>query len=149
MKSSVQMQVAKHMLAIWMKPTKSSLIDSFSTIDRTWPQLSRRVLRTWAKSVNKNPESYPYTGLAFKRLNLEDYFTPEEVDKITRKVDDVAPAGSHHRDIYRLVIINKWVYGQIAEIALEAGLHNYYGEGYKCDFNTDFSKRPPKPVLKP
>lgn len=148
MKSSVQMNVAKHMLAIWMKPKSKSLKDTFSTIDRCWPMLSRRVLRSWVKALHKNPERYEYTSLSFKKLKLEEHFTPDELNDITSTVDLIAPTDSHHRDIYRIIIMNKWVYGQSSAIALEAGLKEYYGASYKTEYEGKFIKRAPKPVLK-
>ena len=141
MKSSIQMRVAKHMIAIWINPEHKSisLSDAFDTIDNTWPGLSRRTLRVWAKTLVNNPERYEFTGMAYKQLKLTDHFTDEEVDHILKTVY------YHHRSdfdyIIRSIIQYKWVYGMSTEKAIEHGTNAFFGE--------DIKRRPVKPVLKP
>lgn len=149
MKSSAQMNAAKHMIAIWMNPRNPLLEYAFDTINSCWPMLPRRVLRKWAKELHKNPERYEFTGLAFKKLKLEDHFTTEEIDDITRTVANVAPTHTHHEDLYRTIIIHKWVYGYSAAIAIEGALKLTYSSAYKSDYHGTFIRRPAKPALKP
>lgn len=143
MKSSIQMRVAKHMIAVWTDvKDEASLQDAFATIDTCWPNLSRRTLRVWAKALHKNPERYEFTGFAFKSFSLLDHFTDEEAGRILVLVRETAKEGSDFEDVIRSIIHHKWVYGMSTEDAIKIGIDTYYGRHTR-------RYRPAKPVLKP
>lgn len=140
MKNKIQMRRAKHMIAIWLKPGDAdSLKDALDTARRCWNRSSQRVLREWAKELNKNPERYEFTGMAWKSLKLTDHFSTEEVDHILNKVC-LDFHGSDYDYIIRSIIQHKWVYGLSTEDAIREGVAVYYGGSLKY--------RPKTPVLK-
>lgn len=141
MKNKIQMRVAKHMFAIWLKPgDKESLKESLSQSGDMWNRLSRRVLRTWIKSLSKNPERYEFTGMAYKELRLCDFFTGEECNDILMKVFNVA-SGSDVDYILRIICQRKLVYKLDTETTLKEGIEEYCNSG-------KYHRRPVKPVLK-
>lgn len=148
MKSRIQMNVAKHMIAVWTDVNdKDSLADAFDTINRCWPGLSRRVLRSWAKALHKNPDRYEFTGYAYKKLKLEDHFSTDEVigikavlelhDKVTNE---------NYSDVERSIIHHKYCYGMDAYTALDVGSAVYFGNRSEERYTRKY--RPAKPVLK-
>ena len=142
MKSRIQMNVAKHMIAVWTDVNdKDSLADAFDTINRCWPGRSRRVLRSWAKALHKNPERYEFTGYAFKALSLFDHFDDSEVDLINTKVRAECPR-DEVSSVIKSIIHFKWVYGMNTEDAIKNGMDSFYGKNTR-------KYRPAKPVLKP
>lgn len=146
MKTKIQMQVAKHMLAVWTNVNDpDSLNDAYAIINSCWPYLSRRVLRTWVKALHQNPERYEYTGYAFKSLKLVDHFTDEEIIGILATVQNMEH-GSAFDDIIRSIIHHKYVYGMNTQTALEHGIAVYLGSD-EPRFHRRY--RPAKPVLKP
>lgn len=141
MKSKIQMRRAKHMIAIWLIPGEAeSLIDALDTARRCWNRSSQRTLRVWAKTLNKNPERYEFTGMAFKDLVLEDHFSTEEIDLILAEVRHRTLVMDYDY-VIRSIIQHKWVYRLSTEDSIDQGIKAFYGEGLK--------HRPTKPVLKP
>lgn len=146
MKNKIQMQVAKHMIAVWIDENDpvTSLQNSFELINNCWWGISRRELRTWAKALCKNPERYEFTGYAYKVLSLNDFFDPEEVQLISDAIDST---GIHDVDrvmIERTIIHHKHVYKMSTEFALKIGIAAYFGNKPYPNVN----RRPLKPKLK-
>lgn len=150
MKSKIQMQVAKHMIAVWIdvNSKNESLTESYDTIDRCWPQLPRRVLRAWAKALHKNPERYAFTGYAFTQPELKDHFYNDEIIVIEALLDSIPTVNkTNYNDIVRSIIHHKWVYGMDTFTAIEHGIASYFKNRTEPRFNRKY--RPAKPVLKP
>lgn len=140
MKSKIQMRRAKHMIAIWLKPgNKESLHEAFDTARRCWNRSSQRILRVWAKELYKNPERYEFTGMVYKELKLEDYFSPDDCEFVLDTVNEHVQKDHMHYAI-RSIIQHKWIYGLSTDYALQYGLENYFGASLKF--------RPKTPVLK-
>lgn len=149
MKSKIQMQVAKHMIAVWIdvNSKKESLTDAYDTIDRCWPQLARRVLRTWAKTLHKNPERYEFTGYAFSKTELKDHFYKDEISFIETLLDSLPTVNkTNYNDVVRSIIHHKWVYGMDTFTSVEHGIASYFNNRTEPRFNRKY--RPAKPVLK-
>lgn len=149
MKSTIQMQVAKHMIAVWMKPDDpDALSDAYGIINQCWSGLSRRVLRTWAKALVKNPERYEFTGYAYKQLKLEDHFSTDEVTGIKAILDlNEEVTTDNYNDVVRSIIHHKYCYGMDAFTAFDVGTAVYFGNNSDERYTRKY--RPAKPVLKP
>lgn len=149
MKSRIQMNVAKHMIAVWTDVNdKNSLNEAFDTINRCWPGLSRRVLRSWAKALHKNPERYEFTGYGFKQTVFEDHFSTDEVNAIEAILelnDNVTE--SNYGDVERSIIHHKYCYGMDSQTAIDVGIAVYFGNRSEERYTRKY--RPAKPVLKP
>jgi hypothetical protein len=143
MKSRIQLQVAKHMIAVWLKPNDpDALKGAYWTIDQCWPGLARRVLRTWAKALVKNPERYEFTGFGYRKLDMQDYFSNYEIQAIVEIVDKMPDITlEQKRGMYRSITHHKYMYGMDTPSAIQAGIGIYWG----CSPRTF---RPAKPVLK-
>lgn len=144
MKSKIQMQVAKHMIAVWLEAgKKESLNDAFYTIEKCWPGLPRRTLRVWAKALYKNPERYEFTGFGYRKLDLADYFNSGEIKAIVQIIENMPDTNTiMQRGMYRSIAHHKYMYGLDSPSAIQAGIGSYFGTE-KRRF------RPAKPVLKP
>lgn len=145
MKSKIQMQVAKHMIAVWTNVNDpDSLKEAFNTINNVWPELPRRELRVWAKALHKNPERYEFTGYAFKTQKLTDHFTDEEIVSVLDMVQKFAK--NNFDNVIRNIIHHKYVYGMDTFSSIEHGLAMNREDNTEERFNRKY--RPAKPVLK-
>lgn len=142
------MNVAKHMIAVWTDVNdKDSLADAFDTINRCWPRLSHRVLRSWAKAIHKNPERYEFTGYAYKKLNLEDHFSTDEINGIETILElNENVTKENYDDVKRSIIHHKSCYGMDTYTALDVGSAVYFGNRSEERYTRKY--RPAKPVLK-
>lgn len=110
MRTTKQMKVAKHMLAIWLKPNdKETYKESLALASSSWYNLPQRVLKSWVRMLHKDPSKYEFTGLAYKELHLKDHFSTEECNEIELTLKKFAADSYTARNIRRYIIINKWV----------------------------------------
>lgn len=130
MHSRKMMKVAKHSLAIWLKPHDAeSLKEQLQICSQSWDCLPQRVLKKWVKTLSRKPELYEFTGLAFKPKRLEEHFTEEEIDRNQKYLANV---DSNEREyIIGNVVINRWVRKMDPDAAFKEGWENYFGRSYK------------------
>lgn len=129
MKLSKQMKVAKHALAIFLKPgDKSSLEQQLEWARNSWPDLSQRVLRSWVKALYVNPERYEFTGMVHKdsHFELKNFFNLDEVDWVESVIRDKSLVCDYDM-IVRSICHHAYVYKQNVNDATINGIEAYYG----------------------
>lgn len=134
MHSKKMMKVAKHALAIWLKPhDEESLKEQLEMCSRCWNCLPQRILKKWVKTLSKNPELYEFTGMAFKEKRLEDHFSTEEIErnsKYLKRAKDSLDTGEY-TSLVSNIVIHRWVNKESPDDAFAKGYKDYYGTGYK------------------
>lgn len=129
MHSKKMMKVAKHSLAIWLKPhDDESLKEQLELCSRSWNCLPQRVLKKWVKTLSRNPEMYEFTGLAFKPMLLVDHFTPEEIDRNQKYLKDLDSTERSY--VVSNIVIKRWVDKLEPDEAFKQGWENYFGRAW-------------------
>lgn len=143
MKTKVQMNVAKHMIAVWLKPgDKSSLVQALDCIKSSWSKLPKRELRTWAKALYNNPERYKFTSLGYMNWNdLSQFFSSEEIEMVRLAAQQYSTDPDEVYYIIRSISHSKYCYNLSTTNAIEKGIEVYY--------SVDKLPRVVKPVLQP
>lgn len=125
MRTTKQMKVAKHMLAIWLKPNDNETYkESLALASSSWYNLPQRVLKSWVRMLHKDPSKYEFTGLAYKELYLKDHFSPEECQEIEELLIKYDAEPNTARNIRRYIIINKWVKKLSSREAIDDAFEN-------------------------
>lgn len=129
MNSRKMMKVAKHSLAIWLKPNDpESLKEQLHMCSQSWNCLPQRVLKSWVKTLSRNPEHYEFTGLAFKQKLLTEHFSPEEIERNQKYFTN---SDSTEREyLVSNIVINRWVYKMEPDEAFLKGWENYFGRSW-------------------